>query len=110
MLFSAIFKVKNSPLVQLYSQSIEKISKLKSKKILVNEKAIRFAHIIGTIFSGICIIALLFRENIGWGIVFIFAIIKTIRAIIRLIAIPSARARRSGLVKDSRARTGSVLG
>jgi|APSaa5957512622_1039677.scaffolds.fasta_scaffold93404_1 hypothetical protein len=81
MLFSAIFKVKNSPLVQLYSQSIEKISKLKSKKILVNEKAIRFAHIIGTIFSGICIIALLFRENIGWGIVFIFAIIKTISAV-----------------------------
>lgn len=78
-LLSAIFKIKKAPMILLYSYTINKI--IKSKDEILNEHAMRFAHIMGSVFSFICIILLYFvSEKVGWTAVFIFALLKSISA------------------------------
>jgi len=82
MLLSVIFKVQNSPLVFIYSLITEKILKLKTKKVLLDQKAMVFAHSLGTILSLVSLFTLYFiSEKIGWIIVFLFGILKTISAV-----------------------------
>lgn len=79
-LLSAIFKIKKAPMILLYSYTINKI--IKSKDEILNEYAMRFAHIMGTIFSFICIFLLYFiNERAGWVAVFLFALLKSISAL-----------------------------
>ncbi len=78
LLFSAILKIRRAPLIYLYSNTIDKL--LASKKIKTDEKAMRFAHILGSIFSGICLILVSMDVRFAWDIVLIFAIMKTISA------------------------------
>ncbi|MFA6145761.1 MAG: DUF4395 family protein [Patescibacteria group bacterium] len=76
---SAIFKIKRAPLILLYSNTINKI--VKSKDEILNEYAMRFAHIMGSVFSLICLFLLYFvNERAGWIAVFILAILKSISA------------------------------
>jgi hypothetical protein len=76
---SAVLKVRRAPMILIYSWTVNKM--FKSKEELLNEKAMRFAHTLGTIFALISIIFLYFGNiQIGWIIVFVFAIIKTISA------------------------------
>jgi len=76
---SAILKIKRAPLILLYTYTINKI--FPSKTEILEEKAMRFAHTLGTILALICIIFLyLINEKVGWIIVLIFAILKTISA------------------------------
>jgi hypothetical protein len=76
---SAMFTIKNAPLILIYSYTIDKI--FPSKTEILDAKAMRFAHILGTILSIICI-ALLYcsNETIGWIFVFVFALLKTVSA------------------------------
>ena len=77
---SAWLRVQRAPLVVLYEYTINKI--IKSKEEILNEYAMKFAHTMGTILCLICLVFLYFvDENIGWGIVFLFAILKTISAV-----------------------------
>lgn len=77
--FSAFLKIQKAPMILLYKYTIEKI--IKSKDEILNEHAMRFAHIMGTILSVICILFLYFiNVNVGWILVFIFAVLKTISA------------------------------
>jgi len=79
-LFSAILKIKKAPMILLYSCTINKIKK--SRDVVLNEKAMCFAHSIGCVFSFVAITILYFvNEKIGWGFVFLLAILKTISAL-----------------------------
>lgn len=76
---SAIFKIKKAPMILFYEKTINKI--IKSKDEILNEHAMRFAHIMGSIFSFICLFLLYFiSEKVGWIAVFFFAILKSISA------------------------------
>lgn len=76
---SAILKIQKAPMILLYSYTINKL--IKSKDEILNEHAMRFAHIMGSILSFICIILLYFvSEKVGWTAVFVFALLKSISA------------------------------
>jgi len=76
---SAILKIKKAPMILLYSLTINKI--IKSKDEILNESAMQFAHIAGSFFSLISLVLLYFvNEKVGWMVVFIFAVLKSISA------------------------------
>jgi hypothetical protein len=80
LLLSAIIGIKNAPMIFLYRYTFGKI--FKSKYELLNVRAMRFAHILGSLLSLACVILLYFgNENIGWVVVWVFAIMKTISAL-----------------------------
>lgn len=77
LLLSALLKIKKAPMILLYSYTLNKI--FKSKEVVLNEHAMKFAHTVGSIFSLICLVLLYFvSESVGWIAVFIFAVIKSI--------------------------------
>jgi hypothetical protein len=76
LLLSAILKIKKAPMIVLYSNTLELL--FPSRIIEVNESGLRFAHILGTILSAICLALTIFLPTIGWWYVFGFAILKTI--------------------------------
>lgn len=79
LLLSAILTVKYAPMILLWRYTFGQI--FKSKDEVLNVKAMRFAYIIGTVISGICLIFLYFvNPIIGWGLVWFLAIMKTISA------------------------------
>ena len=78
-LLSAGLKIKRAPLILFYSYTINKI--IKSKEEILNEHAMRFAHVMGSVFSLVCLLLLYFiNERAGWTAVFIFAVLKSISA------------------------------
>lgn len=80
LLLSAISTVKFAPMIMFHDYTIGLF--YKGKKEVLNVKAMRFAHTLGTIFAGICVILLYFGpERIGWIVVLFFAIVKTISAV-----------------------------
>lgn len=80
MFFSALLKIRRAPMIVLYSCTIDKI--WESPKEILNESAMKFAHILATGLSVICLIFILFiNSHIGWFLTFCFAILKTISAV-----------------------------
>ncbi len=80
LLLSALFTVKYAPMIILWRYSFGRI--FKSKNEILNVKAMRFAHVMGTILAGICILLLHFgNQSFAWGFVAFFAIMKTISAL-----------------------------
>jgi len=76
LLLSALLKVKNAPLVYIYTNTINK--KFPSKTEILDEKAVRFAHIVGTIMSGTALLFLYFIHPLtGWVITGVLAVLKT---------------------------------
>ena len=76
---SAILKVRRAPLILLYSYTVNKI--LKSPDEVLNESAMRFAHLMGACFSLACLGLLYFAPPAaGWSAVLVFAIMKSISA------------------------------
>lgn len=77
---SAFLKIRKAPLIVLYSVTIGKM--LHSPEIIVNENAIRFAHLLGTVLNLLCLAAVLRWPEApsSWGAVLVFAVIKTISA------------------------------
>lgn len=79
MLASAILKVQRAPLVWIYRATIDRIKP--SSQLMVDEKGIRFAHIMGSIMGCLCTLLLFFAPPfIAWIAVGIFAILKTMAA------------------------------
>jgi len=79
LFLSALFGVNHAPMVLLYSFTINKIKK--SSIEILNKTAMRFAHTLGAIISGIIVLVLYFsNEKMGWILVFFFAILKSISA------------------------------
>jgi hypothetical protein len=76
LLISAIVKVKNAPLVFLYTYTLDKLRP--SKRIILDERAIAFAHTVGAVLSGIALIFIYFISPLtGWIITGILALLKT---------------------------------
>jgi hypothetical protein len=76
LLLSYIFKVQKAPLVVLYTHTVDRITP--SDKVLVDEKGISFAHLVGTVFSCLCCIFVYFVNSIaGWMLTFLLAVLKT---------------------------------
>lgn len=76
LILSAILKVKKSPLVLIYTYTVEK--QFPSKKIVLDEKAICFAHKVGAVMSGIALIFLyLIHPLTGWIITAALAVLKS---------------------------------
>ncbi|MEK6265685.1 MAG: DUF4395 family protein [Clostridium sp.] len=76
LLLSAILKVKNAPLVFLYTYTINK--RFPSKIEILDEKAVCFAHMVGAIMSGIALLFLYFIHPLtGWIITGVLAVLKT---------------------------------
>jgi hypothetical protein len=76
LLLSALLKVKNAPLVFLYTYTIDKI--FPSKKEILDEKAVCFAHIVGAIIAGIALLFFYFiNPLIGWILICVLAFLKT---------------------------------
>jgi hypothetical protein len=79
LLLSAILKVQRAPMIVLYDRTFGRM--MSSQEEIVNEHAMRFAHIMGSLFSLVCIILLYFvDEKIGWMAVFMFALLKSVSA------------------------------
>jgi hypothetical protein len=80
LLLSAILKVQRAPMIVLYEQTAGRLRK--SKEVVVNEAAMRFAHFTGAFFALVCLLLLEFANaRSGWAAVFIFAIVKSISAL-----------------------------
>jgi hypothetical protein len=76
LLLSALLKVKNAPLVFLYTHTINKI--FPSKIEILDEKAVWFAHIVGATMAGIALLFLYFIHPLtGWILIGVLAILKT---------------------------------
>lgn len=76
---SAILKIRRAPMIWLYTNTIDVFVK-NSKKEIVSERAMRFAHTLGSALSGFCSWLLYIDWHYAWGLVLIFAILKTISA------------------------------
>jgi hypothetical protein len=76
LVLSALLKVRRAPLVLLYTFTVDKF--IKSKRIILDEQAVRFAHIVGSVFSGAAILFLYYINPLaGWIITGILALLKT---------------------------------
>ena len=78
-LLSALLKVQRAPFIVLGNLTLNKVKK--SPEILVNENAIFFAHCVGFLFSGFCIVIVYTVHGSGaWFSVLAFAVLKSISA------------------------------
>lgn len=78
-LASAILKIRRAPMIVLYSVTFNKI--IKSREEILDETAMRFAHIMGSSLSFICLLLLYgVSEKAGWYAVLIFGLLKSISA------------------------------
>lgn len=76
MLLSAILKVEKAPLILLYKYTVDKIKP--SQNVIVDEKGIYFSHLVGAIFSIICLVLLYFANPIAaWIVTGLFAILQS---------------------------------
>ena len=68
LLLSAILTVKRAPMILIWRYTFGLL--FKSKEEVLNVKAMRFAHSLGSIISGICVVLLYFgNPSVGWGFV-----------------------------------------
>ena len=76
---SAVLKVNRAPLVMLYTAGVERF--LPSSEVMLDARGMRFAHMLAAGIAGLCLLVLyLGNPAIGWNIVFVFALLKTVSA------------------------------
>ena len=76
LLLSSLLKVKKAPLVFLYTYTIDKL--FPSKKEILDEKAVCFAHEVGATMALISLLFLYFIHPLtGWVIIGVLAFLKT---------------------------------
>lgn len=76
LILSALLRVKNAPLVFLYTHSLNRV--FPSKAVIVDENAVRFAHIVGAAFTGTALIFLYYiNPFIGWAVTGLITLLKT---------------------------------
>ncbi|MEI6533608.1 MAG: DUF4395 family protein [Candidatus Roizmanbacteria bacterium] len=79
-ILSAELRIRKAPLIWIFTYFFGPIIKFRS--IVVDELSLRFMHTIASVFSMICLIFLYgINDKVGWIIVGIFAIFKTIAAL-----------------------------
>lgn len=76
---SAALKVRRAPLIWLYSRTLMRLHS--SPMEVVDETAMRFAHLLGTGFALACLGAVWLEPKFGWRLTLLFALMKTISAL-----------------------------
>ncbi len=77
---SALLGVDRAPMILLYSWTVGRI--VPGKTETIDRTAMRFAHTLGTVWSLCCLLIIVSGfANIGWGVTFLLAIMKTISAL-----------------------------
>ncbi|NTW72039.1 MAG: DUF4395 domain-containing protein [Eubacteriaceae bacterium] len=76
LLSSAVMKVRRAPMIMIYKYTIGTF--YPGENVIVDEKGMRFAHAVGAVVSGICVI-LLYTGFTGAGLMltFVLALLKT---------------------------------
>jgi hypothetical protein len=73
---SVILKVKRAPLIVLYTYTVDRL--FPAGQVILDEKGIRFAHAVGAVMSGLCLILLYFiSPRAGWALTVLLAVLKT---------------------------------
>ena len=76
---SAALGGDRAPMILLYSWTIGRF--FPGKTNTLDRTAMRFAHLLGTLWSAACIVIIVsLHARIGWGVTFLLAIVKTISA------------------------------
>lgn len=76
LVLSILLKVSRAPLVFLYTHTVEKF--VPSRLIVVDENAVRFAHVVGAVFAAVALILFhLVSPLAGWIVTGLLAILKT---------------------------------
>lgn len=77
---SALLRIEKAPLIWVYTNCIDRF--VPSAKEILDEDAMGFAHSLGALINLMAVLFLfLGNETVGWSIIFILAIIKTIGAL-----------------------------
>lgn len=78
---SAIFTVRNAPLVLLYRLTVERL--FPSRDEILDEYGMRFAHTLGAVMAGVAAVLLYVEATThsGWVFLLIFAGMKTLGAL-----------------------------
>ena len=76
---SALLKISRAPLVFIYQHTINRLHP--SQAVILDEKAMRFAHTLGATLALVSIILIAFNPFLGWSFVFFFALAKTAGAL-----------------------------
>jgi len=78
MFFSAVLKIRHAPMILLYKYTFGIF--LKSPVEIVNENAMRFAHVLATIISAGSLLLVFVAPAVGWTLVLGFAVFKSFSA------------------------------
>ncbi|MFH0804794.1 MAG: DUF4395 family protein [Patescibacteria group bacterium] len=79
-LFSYVLKVARAPMIVLYTYTVNLL--WRSRDEVVNEHAIRFAHLIGSVLGLLCLFLLyLVNDVVGWVAVGLLAALKSLSAL-----------------------------
>ncbi len=76
---SAALKVQRAPLIVLYSQTLLRL--YKSPEEIVDETAMRFAHVLGAFLAGVCLLSVFLKPELGWRFTLLFALLKSVSAL-----------------------------
>jgi hypothetical protein len=79
LLLSALLTVGRAPMIKIWDLTFGNF--FKTGRDVLDVKAMRFAHSAGTLFSGICVLLLYLDSQFAWGVVLLFAVVKTISAL-----------------------------
>ena len=79
LLASCVLGVNRAPLIVLYS-GLEKMLFKTPRGTMVDINAMRFAHALGSGFALLCSLLLIFQFRYAWGVVLLFALLKSISA------------------------------
>jgi len=77
---SAMLGVDRAPMIVLYTYTVGQL--LPSASETLDRSAMRFAHTLGTLWSGVCILLIYTFPTlpVGWRLLLLLAIVKTISA------------------------------
>lgn len=77
---SAALTIRRAPLIVLYDRTLGR--RRKSGDEEVDLYGMRFAHTMGAILGAVCLLVLYAVDwRVGWGLVFLFCILKTVSAV-----------------------------
>ena len=77
---SAVLTIRNAPLIRFYGWTFGRFRFLKGKETVLSVDAMRFAHILGAVLTGICLVLLYMGAPYAWEFVLFFAVLKSVSA------------------------------
>lgn len=76
---SALLGVQRAPMIVLGNLTISKL--IPSDEVMLDVHGMRFAHSLGCILNAASLIAIVYNPKLGWSLVFMTAILKSVSAV-----------------------------